>query len=435
MQILIIGAGVAGLAAAQHLSAAGHEICMVEARNRIGGRIHTVHDQHLPIPVELGAEFIHGRPKEIFSITKASRLSTPEVSGPHRYARGGKLIEHYGAFSRANALFARMADPSLPDQTFAEFLNGAGADPEAQALARNYVEGFNAARADRISTRALREDMRASEAIDGERAFRLKEGYDCVPESLWRDCEARGVRLRLNTSVKVIEWRRGWVKLAAETAPSGMIEKITADCAVVTPPLAILKLPESMPAAIRFLPGLTQIRRALDRLKMGHAARITLLFRRAFWNSQPPLARPGFIHSDEKYFPTWWNALSPSAPAITGWSGGPKAESVADLSDAAIAERALESLTHILAVPNYTLADQIEAYFFHNWSSDPFAHGAYSYSRVGGIEARRVLASPAEQTLFFAGEATETEGHAATVHGAIASGYRAARQILVNSRQ
>ena len=106
------------------------------------------------------------------------------------------------------------------------------------------------------------------------------------------------------------------------------------------------------------------------------------------------------------------------------------AEALGELSDAVLAERAADSLAHILGIDSHALEDQLEGYFLHNWWSDPFARGAYSYACVGGVEARRALATPVEETLFFAGEAANTEGHASTVHGAIGTGQRAARAIL-----
>lgn len=434
MNVVVLGAGVAGLAAARALSAAGVNVCIIEARNRIGGRIHTVREPLFPLPVELGAEFIHGRPSEIFSLTSAAGLSTVEVSGAHRYARGGKLIEPENVFAAVDEIFERMGDPSLPDQTFSEFLAHVEGSREAKPLAKAYVEGFNAARADRVSVHALAGEMQAADAIDGDRSFRVKQGYYRVAEQLWKECEAANTSLRIEAIATAVNWRRGAVEVAAQTLSGGLLAPAAGGCAVITLPLGVLQAPENAPGAVRFIPPVAQLRSALDRLAMGHAVRITLSFRDAFWQAQPQLSRPGFIHSHEKNFPTWWTTLSPFVPALTGWAGGPKAEAVMDLNDAALAECAIESLARILGISFHNVQDEVQSYWIHNWSRDPLTRGAYSYACVGGVEARRALAMPVEGTLFFAGEAAEVGGHGGTVHGAIASGQLAAEMILKTPR-
>jgi monoamine oxidase len=434
MQVVVIGAGVAGLAAAQALSAAEVNVSILEARDRVGGRIHTLRDTRFAIPVELGAEFIHGRPSEIFSIVGAAGLSALEVEGPHRFSRGGKLIESENLFSSVDQIFATMSDPSLPDQTFSEFLAGIDARADAKLLAKAYVEGFNAAQADRIGVRALADEMRAADAIDSDRSFRIEHGYDRIAEWLWRECKRPFAVLHLKTVVTSVRWHKSGVEVGAQTDSGHALDPFVADCAVITLPLGVLHAPDNALGAVRFVPKLTCLKEALDRLSMGQAVRITLTFSRFFWEQRPELSRTGFIHSDEKYFPTWWTTLSPSFPALTGWSGGPKAEALAGLSDSGLAERAIESLCHILGVAGRVVKHQLESYSLHNWCSDPFARGAYSYAGVAGQEARRMLASPIENTLFFAGEATDVEGHGGTVHGAIATGKRAARAVIDDFR-
>jgi monoamine oxidase len=436
MEVLVIGAGVAGLAAAETLCAAGVKVRIFEARNRIGGRIETLRDPGLPIPLELGAEFIHGRPGEIFEIAQTASLGIAEVAAEHRHLQNGRLTGRYDLFSKIDEIFARMADPALPDQTFAEFAGRAGCEPEALAWATGYVEGFNAARADRISTRALVQEMQASDAIDGERSFRIVEGYDRVAQRLFEQCTSQGGILSLNSIITSVRWQRGQVVVSAASASGEARTSFSADRLVVTVPLGVLQAPEDARGAIRFDPPLTALRQALDHLEMGAAMRITFRFRPSFVKQQRRLFEPGFIHSGDEGFPTWWTALpapasgSAPVPALTAWAGGPKAERLAGLDDKAVAGIAVDSLSRILGVKRDSIAAQVKRWYLHNWCQDPFARGAYSYAGLGGLEARQALAVPIEQTLYFAGEASETEGHGATVHGAISSGRRAARQIL-----
>lgn len=428
MEVLIIGAGVAGLAAAHALVAAGVKTQIIEARDRIGGRIWTVRSGKPAAPVELGAEFIHGKPRELLDIAKAAGLSPLPMSAKHAYVSAAKPVNGGELFAKAEQIFERLGNPELLDQSFSDFLSHMDVNPEVRSMALNYVEGFNAARADLISTRSLAFESQAQDAIGGDQAFRLEEGYDRLPQWLWSEC-ASNAQLTLSTVVEKIEWRRGHVTV---TARSGTGESVIvgADRAIITLPLGVLKLPEAKREAVRFRPRPAVLDGALDRLAMGQAVRVTLELGSSLWQDHPQLSDAGFVHTDSDVFPTWWTTLPGSCRGLTAWAGGPKAEKVLSLTDEQIAGRAVDSLAHVFAVRREAVAGQVEGWHLHNWSSDPFARGAYSYARVGGLEARERLAQPAEDTLYFAGEATDTEGHSATVHGALASGLRAARQIL-----
>ena len=428
MEVLIIGAGAAGLAAAHDLAAAGVKTLIVEARDRIGGRIWTVRAGESAAPVELGAEFVHGKPSNLLGIAAAAQLAVLPMSGRHEYRRGGRPVNGAELLGEVEPIFERLADPAVPDQPFSEFLNHIEAAPDVRRLALNYVEGFNAARADRISTRSLAFESQAQDAIGGDQAFRFEAGYDRLPQWLWSHCES-GAELALNTVVESISWRRGEVNVECRHSSRGSVS-FSADRAVITLPLGVLQLAGSDRGAIRFHPRPAVLDQALDRLEMGDAARVTFLFRESFWQNFQELSDAGFIHSDNDVFPTWWTTLSGAARGLTAWAGGPKAEKVSDLADDEIAAGAIDSLASILGTPREAITRCVENWYLHNWSQDPFARGAYSYARVGGLEAREQLAQPVEATLYLAGEATDTEGHSATVHGALASGQRAARQIL-----
>jgi monoamine oxidase len=429
MDILIIGAGVAGLAAAQTLAAAGAAVRILEARDRIGGRIWTARAGKSGIPVELGAEFIHGKPPELLDAIKSAGLAIVTVPDKHQYMRDGSPVNDGGLFQSVDEIFKALS--RAPDQPFSEFLDQTGADVEARRLTTNYVEGFNAARADRISTRSLAFESQAQDAIGGDQAFRLQDGYEGLPQWLWNRCEPK-VNLHLSTVVERIEWRHRQVSVSARKS-SGETLQFAAEQAVITLPLGVMQLPETHREAVHFSPHPAGLDLALGRLAMGHAVRITLLLDGLFWKEHPQLSGAGFIHSDEPFFPTWWTSLPGPSRGLTGWAGGPKAEDVSGLTQDQIAGRAIDSLARILKAPRESVASRLESWHRHNWDTDPFARGAYSYALVGGLDARLQLALPVDNTLYFAGEATDTEGHAATVHGGFASGHRAARQILAGS--
>ena len=118
------------------------------------------------------------------------------------------------------------------------------------------------------------------------------------------------------------------------------------------------------------------------------------------------------------------------APVLTAWAPSARAEALSAQNTDDIVDKALETLAWALPVDRSELDELYQQAYLHDWQADPFSRGSYSYVRVGGLEAQKELAEAVEQTLFFAGEATETEGHHATVHGAVATGYRAAREAL-----
>ncbi len=424
----MIGAGVAGLAASQSLSEAGVKVRILEARSRIGGRIYTIRDLASGAPVELGAEFIHGKPKEIISITEAAGLAITEVSTRHAYLRNGEPDQRADLWERIDSLFSRMADPALPDQTFSEFLARERSDDEVKSRARDYVEGFNAAWASRIGARSLAYEMKAAERLDSDHSFRVRDGYDRVAQRLRQTLASSSAELYLNTVVTELKWRKGKVEVEAQSLGSPI--SFRAEKAVITVPLGVLQAPATSPGGVRFEPEVTAVREALSRLEMGQATRITLAFRPQFWKKEQALSHAGFIFSDDPSFPAWWTGSPAGLPLITGWAGGPRSERLSRLRDVSIAEVAFSSLGRMLKMNSAALANQVERWTTHNWTTDPFSRGAYSYARVGGLEARRVLATPIESTLYFAGEAAEINGHSATVHGAIATGHRAARDIM-----
>jgi monoamine oxidase len=428
--VVVIGAGAAGLTAARILSAAGLQVTILEARDRIGGRIYTVPDAFVPAPVELGAEFVHGRPPQIWNIQKTGALLACDVKGDHWFSQEGSLIRANDRLAGLDAVFERMA--GAPEQSFQEFIEHCDCDAEVKAWATGYVEGFNAARKERISIRSLVEDARASEAIGGERAFRILNGYDRVAHWLRAGLDP-GARLHLSTVVDSIRWSRGKVEVQAHaeaTRPAAAAGPFAAQCAVITVPIGVLKAPEGAAGAIRFVPEPHGWRDSLARLEMGQAFRITLRFRERFWEEPEKRADLSFLFSYDPWMPTWWTALPLRAPIITGWAAGPLAENYMGRAGHFVAARALDTLARLLEKDRSGVEALLEAWYVHDWHSDPFARGAYSYVAVGGMEARRKMAAPVEDTLYLASEATCTEGHSGTVHGAMATGERAAREIL-----
>jgi monoamine oxidase len=415
--VVVVGGGAAGLAAFQKLRAAGCEAVLVEASERLGGRIHTLHPAGWPLPVELGAEFIHG-PADGLGLAAA-----PAAPGRDWSSRDGGLHAAGEFAGGAEAVFERMAGWQGPDLGFAAFLDTCGdLDAAARAGAAAFIEGYEAADPARISVAALNREF-AAEGGDPGPPRRPLGGYDRLPAQLHADG-----RLRLSWPVAAVAWREGEVLL---TGPGG--ETMAARRAILTLPLSLLQR-----EAVRFDPPLAAKRPALDRLAMGGALRITLRLRRAFWqevrdSDGQRLEGLRFLFgsaSESGHFPTWWTHAVREQAQIVGWAGGRHAWALAGRSAAALRELACADLAARLGVEPGAVAREVVAAHVHDWQTDPWSLGAYSYATVGGADAFAELARPLRDTLFFAGEATEAGGHHATVPGAVASGRRAAAEVL-----
>jgi monoamine oxidase len=410
--VIVVGAGAAGLAAARDLERAGMRVICLEARERAGGRILTVHDKRSPVPVELGAEFVHGRPSQIWDAARAANLELREISG-RMVGVPEDGNDEGGWGDRVLSDIRRLATEER-DESFLEFVERGNYGAGERRSATGYVEGFNAARKERIGVASLAQDARAADAIDGDSAFRFVAGYDALVAALGAQ------DVRLSSVVEAIEWRRGSARVLVRSAAGSWA--LTAERVVVTVPLGVLQA-----GVIRFDPEPAGILEAARALEFGQAVRVTLLFDRAFWEEKAETRGAGFLFSGEAVFPTWWTTLPVKAPVITGWSAGPKADPLLGKSEAEVVAAAVGAIGRIVGIPaGVTL---VEAWM-HDWHGDPWARGAYSYVPAGALWARRLLAEAVEGTLYVAGEATDLVGYGGTVHGAIASGQRAAGQIL-----
>jgi len=433
--VLILGAGVAGLSAAMDLSRSGLRVEIVEARDRIGGRVFTQFDSTLRHAVELGAEFVHGLAPEIWLPIQKHNSAVTELEGDFWCSTGGKL-ERCKFFKEVETILDKMDDDS-PDESFLDFLKrtfGDSGDKEAKRHAIGYVSGFNAADPEQVSVHWLVHERKADEQIQGDRAFRIVSGYEALLKIFADELAAREVPVHLNTRVGEVRWKRGAVEVLARS-PGGD-ETFTAQRGLVTFPLSVLqKATLNHHDGLRFEPGLPPDKlAALEKLVMGKIVRVALCFRRRVWENVAAdgktLADMTFLFSDDELFPTWWTQAPDPVSMITGWAPAASAESLSGMSEGRIVDKALESFASVLGIPKTRLQSELATAYFHDWDSDPFSLGAYSYVKVGGEGCQKTLGAPIENAVFFAGEATDTSGHNGTVHGAIASGKRAALEIL-----
>lgn len=428
--VVVIGAGAAGLAAAASLGRRGHSVWLLEARDRLGGRIWTRAIPGLGAPVELGPEFIHGASPETHQWLGSIGGTAIDTSGEHWSLIEGRLQR------RTESLLGRvravLGDERLlhgPDTSLASFLAGEGGrelSPEARALACAFVSGFDAADPERVSLQSVAREWRAGGMLDSSQS-RPAGGYEALLLALRGALDPAHVQLRLQTLVSEVRWSGRAVEIAGERL--GQPFRIAARKAIITVPLGVLQSPPPARGAIRFVPPLAPKQAALDLLCSGPVLKVMLHFRRPFWAQQDDgrYADASFFHAPGKRFPTLWTTLPVRTPLLNAWVGGPCAARLCELPDEAIVREALECVAEIFNRDRGTL--ELEGAYLHNWNRDPLARGAYSYVAVGGTQARGILARPLEGSLFFAGEATDTSGDETTVTGALRSGARAAMEV------
>jgi len=419
--VIIVGAGVAGLAAAGELSRAGLKVILLEARDRIGGRILTVHPPAVNFPVELGAEFVHGLSDEIWDIVRAADLPTHEVSGEMWCKREEKLSPCSDFFEEVDDVLAGLKR-SHPDSPFTEYLDECKCKEDDRDWAYSYVEGFHASFPERISVNSLVRGMEADAEIDGQRAFRILRGYDSLVEQLRRGLREENVVTHLNTVVSGVEWGETGVRVEA-----GGLEYL-ATYGLITLPLGVLK-----DGGVEFTPALDMKRAAMNGLEMGMVVRVVLQFRSRFWagikdDRGRNMGEMSFLFSKDPSFPTWWSSMPAETPLLVGWAAGHKAQKL--MGGGNVEQEAIAALARVLRVERTLIEEQLEICHRHDWQADAFSRGAYTYAAVGGENAANDLAAPVANTLFFAGEATDYTGHNGTVHGAIRSGKRAAKEVM-----
>ena len=403
---MIIGAGAAGLAAAHELARAGKSVVVLEARDRVGGRCWTRRMPGLDIPVEVGAEFIHGEAKVTFALLKQAGLSAIDSVREQRYLVDGRLRagDAFAAAQRA------VGKASLDrDISFEQFLARRRVPAKTKALARMMVQGFDAADPRRVSAKSIIEEWGGGSL--GDTQPRPQGGYGALMDWLANGIVARGARLHLGAAVRSLDWSRGAVTIGGTFAGERFAAR--AKRAIVTLPLGVLQ-----EGPLR----LPQKREALRKLANGPVIRVAMRFHEPFWQKRAPGV--AFFHTPGAPFPTFWTPLPMRASLLTCWAGGPKAAKLTGAPEARLIRAALASVESVFA-----RVGGLAAAYVQDWHNDPLSRGGYSYVRVGGEGAREALAAPLDDTVFFAGEATDPE-EAGTVAGALRSGQRAAREVL-----
>jgi monoamine oxidase len=418
--ILIIGAGAAGLMAAYQLAKNGKKVTVLEARDRIGGRIHTVLQGQTPI--ELGAEFVHGNLPVTLKLLKEGNIPFHEASGEMvRYTKG-KFAENEQFIEDWDLLISRLGELKH-DKNIYDFLQEAFAGDKYGALREGvwkYVSGYDTADPRLASAFALRNEwMNEDEGAQ----HRLTNGYQQMIAYLADNCTANGGSIHTSTVIKKINWQKGEVRAVSD---KGIV--FTARQLIIAMPLGVLQAKKNAPGAVTFHPPITGQTSAINALGFGAVIKFLLEFDSIFWENDMT-KKMGYLLSDEE-IPTWWTQHPLHSTLLTGWIGGPAAAEKKNSTADELLQAGLQSLSNIFKLDAAELKARLKAWHIVNWTADPFTLGSYSYDTVAAPAARKVLSGAVDDTLFFAGEYLYDGAAMGTVEAALTSGAAVAKKVL-----
>lgn len=409
-RVLVIGAGIAGITAARDLKAAGYDVVVLEARPRVGGRIWT--DCSLGTPIDMGASWIHGsKSNPLSQLIKQYNIKTipSDIGSLYLYNQFFNLMsdtalrqkreQSYWYFRRAYKLAYRQNRDTPVTEALERLIKDKAPEPDNEQFLRWRL--LMSALSEGTSLANLSTWNDASKRFGGQQLL-LPQGYGQLIEKL-----VQGITILPGETVKHI--RQSSKKITVETQNN----KYEGDFAVLTVPLGVLKK-----GNIKFTPNLPAFKqKAIDELGMGLLNKIVLKFDEVFWKHD----RHFFSHLAYRQHPyimfvNWaYFSKQPVLIATTNQPAGKEAD---------IKKEVLATLQKM-----FGKTAALRGFKQTTWSTDPFSYGAYSHLPVG-VKATRfdALASPFER-LYFAGEATHRH-YLATVHGALLSGKRAAREII-----
>lgn len=425
--VAVIGAGAAGLYAAVELARHGCSVVVLEARDRVGGRIYTRPIDGLEQPIELGAEYIHGDAPITNSIIEAAGLTAIDANGQDYICRGHSLhsCETDGQDLRR---LLQVATELPTDLSLADLLTHCKAEypPEFVDTVRMRAESFDAADPARVSTKSIAAEWNSAQLLHQARPL---GGYGLLMAYLQRSLDEGRARIQLETVVEHIEWGGRHVLVRARRDAQKF--SMTARRALVTLPPPLLDpsahtiAAAGRPACIDFDPALTDKRSALLALPLGSAIKVILQFRASPWDALEDVA---FLHVPTAAFPTLWPPSSPTAPLVTAWVGGTGARELTGAPSSVLINLALESVFEAFKFAPSTSLEYVAGHV-HDWGADSLSGGAYCYITAGAEAAPAALARTLDDKLFFAGEATSCS-HIGTVEGALQSGRAAAFAVL-----
>jgi monoamine oxidase len=418
-RVIIVGAGAAGLMAGRELARAGNEVIILEARNRLGGRIYPLDENDFGYPAQGGAEFVHGNAPVTHALAHEAGLTLAPREGEVWRLHDGTLSRGVGLVREMELVELKLKGLKQ-DITIAAFLDTYFSEQSHSALReaiKRMVEGYDAADPRLASAFALRDEWMA----DGfGQNMRIKEGYGALIAFLETDCMAHGVQIRRGAEVETIDVRHDQATVTCRNDG----HSYEAESVLVTVPLPLL-LP------ITFLPSQPRKIEAARNIGFGAVIKIILRFETRWWlNSRGVDLGNMFLLRSDEAVPVWWTQYPQTHPVLTGWVSGPKAANYINMSSDEILEVALTSLANSLDKSITKLKRELVTANIVNWAADRYARGAYTYATLATAAAKKELAKPVNGTVFFAGEALHAGTEMGTVEAALASGVVAAADVV-----
>jgi len=414
--IIVVGGGAAGLTAARMLLKQGQGVTVLEANNRLGGRIHTIREP-FEKPVEKGFEFVHGDLPLTLELLKEAGIDHQAVKGTMSRVENGEWKTQQDFTIGWDECIRRMNEIKK-DLTIDEFLQKNFGDEKYKDLKTSvlrFAEGFDLADTSKASVLAIREEWMAEE----EEQYHVVGGCDQLIKYLAQQLAQLGGEIHTSSNVTGIEWKKNDVKIIVKSGTIYEGAKV-----VITVPLGVL---QSDPASLDFHPAIPGYLGAARQIGFGSVVKILLQFRVPFWEEKKK--NLGFLFANTTV-PTWWTALPSSHALLTGWVGGPQARHLENKDDKSILELALLSLSNIFKKSVADLNDLLSASCVANWRNDPFTLGGYSYPMVESAKAQKIFSTPIEDTIFFAGEAFYEGPSPGTLEAALVSARNVVEKVM-----
>jgi monoamine oxidase len=407
--IIILGAGITGLYLARSLSLKGYAVLVVEARERTGGRIHTLHNVGFSRPVDTGAEFVHGNPPLIESLLREAKVSiTKGTAKTHGIERGNPEREQMfpSDLNKVDRYLQNLKTDMPMSEFLAEYFNKPE-DAGTREHVTKMVQGFDAADVTRISAFAIRDEWSHETEFPGSRPV---GGYSQVTDYLEQAARTQQAKFELSFPVSEIKWTKGKVVLRKSSGKEFNGKKL-----VITVPVGVLKA-----NSLNFSPALPKHSAELDHLESGGVIKFLAEFHEPIWENHSLGIRtfPGmsFLFSDATV-PTWWTQRPSNFPLLTGWLSGPAVKK--NLNE--LEQLGISSLAYIFDTTEIRILQMMRKLLVIDWQHDPFARGAYGYKTVGTDQALDFLCQPVEETLYFAGEGFNQGSEMGTIEAALQS--------------
>ncbi|MEO8414792.1 MAG: NAD(P)/FAD-dependent oxidoreductase [Ginsengibacter sp.] len=420
--VIIIGGGAAGLMGAKLLSEAGKKILLLEAKDRLGGRIQRV--ENFSFPVEGGAEFIHGNLKTTFSLLKEAGLKKEMVRGNFCRVTNGKWSTEDGPVPYWELLIKKLHECE-EDTSINIFLEKAFKAKRYDMLKkqfRKYIEGYDAADPDYANVFAVRNEMEGAD----EGQYRPVPDYLALINFLKETCLKHRCVIKTGEPVKKIAYNEN-MEIHTNS------EKYIGNKVIVAVPVGVLQCRKNNESFIEFPFSIKKYITAAKQIGNGGVIKFLLEFHEAFWLDENFLQErkipaPSYIFSDA-IIPTWWTQYPNQEPLLTGWIAGPASLEMKNYSEEKFKNILLASLSSIFSMSFDDIKGRLKKVDIINWIKEPHILGGYSYSTLETEKARQFMGKPFENAFYFAGEYL-IKNSSSTVDAALQSGRDVAWQIL-----